>query len=63
MPFDDEIKRSELLRRLNDIPGIKIPHFAVDKYPSIALTALNDEGATRQFLDVMDWVVQEIVAS
>lgn len=59
-PFIDEHKRLELLRRLNDISGITISNKAIDKYPTIALTTLNDQTALEQFLEVLDWTVQEI---
>lgn len=63
LPFSDELRRRELLRRLNEIPGIAIPDGAVDKYPSIALTALSSEDALGRFLAVLDWVAQEIKTS
>lgn len=62
-PFSDEVKRSELLRRLNEISGIIVPDKAVDKYPSIPLTPLDNEPALKQFLEVLDWFVQEVKAS
>jgi len=62
-PFSDELKRSEFLRRLNEIPGITIPDKAIDKYPSISLSTLNNEAALKQFLGVLDWFVQEVEAS
>ena len=61
-PFDDESKRSELLRRLNEVPGIVIPEKAVEKYPSVPLSSLNNEIALKQFLEVLDWFVQEVKA-
>ena len=62
-PFDDEAKRVELLRRLNAIDGITIEDDAITKYPSIALSILKNETAMKQFLETLDWVVQEIRAS
>jgi hypothetical protein len=61
--FADENKRLELLRRLNDISGVTVPRKAIDKYPSIALTTLNEEAALAQFLRVLDWIAQEIRTS
>jgi hypothetical protein len=59
-PFDDEHKRLELLRRLNDIPGVTIPRDAIEKWPSITLTTFNDEAALAQFLEVLDWIAQKL---
>ena len=62
-PFSDELKRSEVLRRLNEIPGITIPDQAIDKYPSLPLSALRNEATLKQFLEILDWIVQEVKAS
>ena len=62
-PFADEHKRLELLRRLNNLPEVTIPRSAIEKWPSIALTTLNIEGALAQFLEVLDWIVEEIIAT
>jgi hypothetical protein len=59
-PFDDEARRSELLRRLNEIPDIALPEDSITRRPSIPLSALQDEPVLEQFLAVLDWVVQEI---
>ncbi len=58
--FNDELKRLEFLRRLNEIPGVTIPDKAIDKYPSISLSTLNSEIALKQFLEVLNWFVQEV---
>ena len=62
-PFDDEHKRSELLRRLNKVPGITISDEAKNKYPRVWLAALNRETALEQFLKVLDWFVEEVKAT
>lgn len=62
-PFDDESKRSELLRLLNEVPGIVIPEKAAEKSLSVPLSSLNNEAALKQFLEVLDWFVQEVKAS
>ena len=62
-PFNDEPKRSEFLRRLNEIPGIIIPDNAIDKHPSIPLSTLNSEIALEQFLEVLDWFIEEVKAT
>ena len=60
-PFADEQKRLELLDRLNRLSEVNIPRSAIEKWPSIALTTLNNEGTLAQFLEVLDWIVEEIV--
>ncbi len=62
-PFNDESKRLELLSRLNAIPGVDIPDDAITRFPSIRLSTLKDEAVLKQFLEVLDWCVQEIKAS
>lgn len=62
-PFDDDVKRLELRRRLNEIPGVHIPEDAVTRYPNIALAALKAESALEQFLAAFDWAVQVIQVS
>lgn len=62
-PFSDELKRLELLRRLNKISGFVIPERAIEKYPSVPLSSLNNEIALKQFLEVLDWFVEEVQAT
>jgi hypothetical protein len=62
-PFSDETKRLELLRRLNEMSGVAIPADAITRFPSITLSTLKDEVILQQFLETLDWVVQEIKAS
>jgi hypothetical protein len=59
-PFDDDSRRTELLRRLNQVPGINLPPDAINHYPSVSLSVLTDESALAQFLDALDWAVAEI---
>ncbi len=62
-PFSNELKRLEVLRRLNEIPGVTIPDETIAKYPSIPLSLLNNEAALNQLLETLDWFVQEVEAS
>ena len=62
-PFDDERKRLELLRRLNEIPGVDIPEGKITKRPSIPFSTLVGEDALRRFLETFDWYVREVRAS
>jgi hypothetical protein len=58
--FEPADKRTELQRRLNEIPGISIPDERIDKYPSIALAALPDPDRRSQFLRVMEWAISQM---
>lgn len=62
-PFDDRQKREELLQRLNAVPGVSLSPDSVDKrYPKIQYAALSDQAALSQFLEVMDWAVEQVKA-
>jgi hypothetical protein len=58
-PFDDVEKRLELLRRLNQIPGITIGADAIERRPSIPLEILATSGAVQQLCATMGWVIEE----
>lgn len=59
----EESKRSEFLRRLEEVPGVSLAAQAKKKWPSILLTRVNDEAALKQFLEVLNWFVREVQAS
>ena len=59
-PFDDEMKRKELLKRLNQILGVEIPEKAITRRPNILLSTFKDASSLRQLLETLDWVIQEI---
>jgi len=59
-PFNDEMKRKELLRRLNQIPGVEIPEKAITRRPNIFLSTFKEAPSLKLLLDALDWVVQEI---
>jgi hypothetical protein len=59
----EESKRSELLLRLDEVPGISFSDQAKKKWGYLLLTPLNDEAALKQFLEVLDWFVQEVKAT
>ena len=59
-PFEDEKLRRDLLSRLNAITGIAFPENAITRRPSIPLSLLEDKATLEQFLEVLDWVIQEI---
>jgi hypothetical protein len=63
-PFDDESKRLALRDRLNEIPDIGIPIASVNsRRPSFRLSLLENEKELKQFLEVLDWFVQEVKAT
>ncbi len=62
-PFDSESKRKELLDRLNHIPGVDLPADAITRRPNIFLSVFREESVLKQFLETLDWMVQEIKTS
>jgi len=62
-PFSQRAKRLELLRRLNEVPGVSFGENEVDVRPSVPLRELADESRLRPFLAALDWAVEEIRAS
>jgi len=59
-PFNNITKRVELLRRLNEVEGVSLPEDSINKYPSVSLSKLTNESSLRQFIDVLNWFVQEV---
>jgi hypothetical protein len=59
-PFDDEAKRSDLLRKLNDIPGVNLPPDSIGRYPTFSMSALVDEAALRQFFLTVEWTIEQV---
>lgn len=60
----EESKRSEVLLRLEEIPGIALSaQTKKNKWPSISLASLNNESTLKQLLETLDWFVQEVKGS
>jgi hypothetical protein len=59
-PFDSVDKRSEFLRRLNEIDGVNLPANAIARRPSVPVATLSSGERLTSFLAVMDWLVQEL---
>lgn len=59
-PFDQEEKRLDLRARLNQLPGVTIALESITKRPSINLSVLRPKAHLEQFLQIFDWVLQEI---
>jgi hypothetical protein len=58
--FSDESKRMEILNRLNKIPGISLLPDSTERYPSIPMKTLKEPEVLNQFLEVFEWVFDEI---
>jgi len=55
-----EEQRLQLLRRLNEIPGVDLPPDSVDRFPSIPLSALAKKDALERFLKAIEWVNDQV---
>jgi hypothetical protein len=56
-PFDSEQRRLELLRRVNDIPGVSFGPEVITKRPSIPLAVLaGNPRALEQLKAVLRWL-------
>jgi hypothetical protein len=60
LPFSDHQKRLELMRRMNEIPGVSFKEDRMTGRPSIRLEGLLEPSARQRFLDVLTWMVQQI---
>lgn len=58
--FASEAQREALRSRLNSVPGVEIPHDRIAKRPAFPLAALTNKSALARFLEVMDWMVDQI---
>jgi hypothetical protein len=58
-PFDDEVKRRELLDRLNAIEGIDLPADSVGRRPSVRLAALLRPDLMQRFTAALAWAASE----
>ena len=59
-PFDDQEKRIELLKRLNEIPGVELPADSIEVYPAFPLSVLFKKDYLEQFLSIFDWYIEEV---
>jgi hypothetical protein len=58
-PFNDEAKRLELLRRLNQISGVNIASDFKTKRPSISLETLARSGSVEKLCAALEWAMEE----
>ena len=59
-PFDEEINRFELIRRLNEVPRIDLDLGRTTGYPKIPFSALRDQSHMEQFLATIEWAIDTI---
>jgi hypothetical protein len=62
-PFDTDDKRLELLRKLNEIPGIDFPENAIAQKPSTRLEIFRDDRNLQTLLSVLEWFAAEARSS
>jgi hypothetical protein len=59
-PFDNDGIRIELVRRLNEIPGVALASDTINKTPSIQLALLSaNDGSPEQLKRVLEWLEAE----
>ncbi|HWP00621.1 MAG TPA: hypothetical protein VNL74_08360 [Methylococcus sp.] len=57
--FSDVLSRLELIRRLNQIPGVAVDESQVDTWPSVRLEAIGKAGP-EGFITAYDWMLQRL---
>lgn len=62
-PFNIEEKRLELLRRLNEIPGVTLLPDGINRYPTFSLSALAQTNDIEQFFQTIAWTIKEVKAA
>ena len=60
-PFDQVAMREELLRRLNEVPGVQLPSNAIDRRPGVPLKILAAPEALATLLAAFEWFLGEAV--
>ncbi|HEY0068981.1 MAG TPA: hypothetical protein VGE04_03340 [Chloroflexia bacterium] len=58
--FREDEQRLEVLRRLNQIGGMGMPEFTINKRPTFSLNALVSDAAFDQFTATFRWVAQQL---
>lgn len=59
-PFGEAGKRREMIRQLNEIPGIVIPEDADSRRPSFPMRLLREDRLLNQFLGIMEDALSQI---
>jgi hypothetical protein len=58
--FGEDEQRLEVVRRLNQIGGMGMPEFTINKRPTFSLNALVSDAAFDQFTSTFRWVAQQL---
>jgi hypothetical protein len=58
--FQDEERRREFARRLNEIPGVDIPAGSLTRLPAFDLIELGDSAQLAKFFDALNWCISVI---
>jgi hypothetical protein len=53
-------QRLELLRLLNEIPGVNLPKDSIEKFPNIPLLTLSPKGSLEKFLAAIEWSNEQV---
>lgn len=59
-PFDSDLKRLELLEKLNEIKGISISSDKISARPNIPLYVLLDKNEYTKFIQTYQWFIAEV---
>lgn len=59
-PFDSDLKKKELLSKLNAIAGINLPDDAINKRPGIPISAFTADDALKSFFEIFEWFINEV---
>ena len=61
-PFNDASKREELLKRLQELPELRVTSAGIDGFPRLPVSVLCDEVQFQKLTTVLDGIVKEIRA-
>lgn len=60
--FEEDERRMEFIRRINEIPGVTVPTDAIARRPSFQMSVLSSDESVSRFLAVMEWAIAEVRA-
>ncbi len=58
--FTSDDARKELVRRLNEIPGVDIPADSIARRPSFPILALSEPAAMERFQAALEWALRTV---
>jgi hypothetical protein len=61
-PFNNESKRKEIVNKLNQIPNVNIPEDAITRRPNIPLLTFKEDTSLKQFQEVLNSMIKEILS-